>query len=196
MRQIFIIHGGSSFNSIKRYREYLTQLELSYDRMKLHKKWPQWIAESLTECDVLLPTMPNGNNAQYGEWKIYFEKMIPFFKDDVILIGHSLGGTFLAKYLHERPLKKPVRALLLVAPCYNDESLEDLGDFTISNAANINHSAHEIHIFHSNDDDIVPFSEMTKFEADLPNAKTHVFTNRGHFIDSTFPELLEILKQK
>ena len=196
MRQIFIIHGGSSFNSIKRHKEYLTQLELSYDRMKLHKKWPQLIAESLTECDVLLPVMPNSNNAKYDEWKIYFEKMIPFFKDDIILIGHSLGGTFLAKYLHEHPLKNPVRALLLVAPCYNDESLEDLGDFALSNATNVSRSAHEIHIFHSIDDDIVPFSELAKFQADIPDAITHVFENRGHFIDATFPELLEILKQK
>jgi predicted alpha/beta hydrolase family esterase len=164
--------------------------------MKLRKKWPQWIVESLTKYDVLLPTMPNNYNAQYDEWKIYFEKMIPFFKEDVALVGHSLGGTFLAKYLHEHPLKEPVQTLVLVAPCYNDESLEDLGDFALSNAANISRSAHEIHIFHSKDDDIVPFSELAKFTTDIPSAITHMLKNRGHFIDATFPELLDILKQK
>ena len=49
-------------------------------------------------------------NARYEEWKIWFERMIPFLNDNVILVGHSLGGIFFVKYLSENllPIKSKI----------------------------------------------------------------------------------------
>lgn len=196
MKQVIIIHGGSSFATPARYREHLQNLTLDYDRLKKKDRWSNWIADQLSEADVLLPSFPNSASAQYEEWKIYFEKIIPFFTDDVTLIGHSLGAMFLAKYLHESPLKNPVRKLILVAPGYDDDSLEDLGSFDVVSAADLEASANEIHLFHSTDDPVVPFTELAKFQTDLPHATSHIFEDRGHFTTATFPELLSIIKQK
>ena len=196
MKQVIIIHGGSSFATPARYCEHLQNLTLDYDRLKKKDRWSNWIADQLSEADVLLPSFPNSANAQYDEWKIYFEKIIPFFTDDVTLIGHSLGAMFLAKYLYESPLKNPVRKLILVAPGYDDDSLEDLGSFDVVSAAGLEASANEIHLFHSTDDPVVPFTELAKFQTDLPHATSHIFEDRGHFTTATFPELLSIIKQK
>lgn len=193
MKQILIIHGGDSFSSYDAYIRSLRSLEISYDRLRPQKKWKTWLVEQLPEADVLLPTFPNGSNAVYDEWVIYFEKLLPFLNDEVYLIGHSLGAMFLAKYLNEAPLNKPVKKLLLVAGGYDDESMEDLGSFKVTSAKNLPQSADEIHLFHSKDDPVVPYSELAKFQADLPDAIIHSFENRGHFLDESFPELLAIL---
>lgn len=196
MKQVLVIHGGNSFSSYDTYIKGLKLKEIDYERLKLQKKWKSWIAEQLPHYDVLLPTFPNGNNAVYDEWEIYFEKLIPFFGDDVQLVGHSLGAMFLAKYLQKNPLENKVRRLVLIAGGYDDDSVEDLGSFEVTSVTKLKESADEIHLFHSNDDFVVPFSELAKFQADIPSAVSHIFEDRGHFLDETFPELLDLLKQK
>lgn len=196
MKQILIIHGGNSFSTYEAYRNYLATKELNYDKLINPRRWKERIAETLPEFDVLYPSMPNSMNAVYDEWVIYFEKLQSVLADDVQIVGHSLGACFLAKYLHQNSLEKPVRRLLLVAGCYDDETNEDLGSFKVESAKNLSASAEEIHLFHSKDDPVVPFSEHAKFESDLPSAHSHVFENRGHFLDNEFPELIDVLKQK
>ena len=196
MKQVLIIHGGSSFSKYKDYLDYLKNSAIYYDRIKPQNSWKTWIAEQMCDTDVLLPNFPNGSNAVYEEWKIYFEKLIPFFEDDVQLVGHSLGAMFLAKYLSEDPLSKPIKRIVLIAGGYDDDSNEDLGSFKVTSAKNMKLSAREVHLLHSKDDPVVPFSELAKFQADLPNSITHVFSNYGHFNTETFPELLKILTQK
>lgn len=192
MKQIFIIHGGDSFNTYDGYLNNLKNSVLDYDRLKPAKKWRDQIIEVFDDADVLTPTMPGSANAKFEEWKIWFEKMIPFFEDDVRLVGHSLGAMFLAKYLNNYPLKKPVKQLILLAGGYD---AEDYGSFKIHSAKGLEKSADEIHLMHSQDDPVVPFEELAKFQADLPTAKVHIFKDRNHFLDKNFPELIEILKK-
>ena len=196
MKQIVHIHGGNTFNSYARYLEALNNDPIRYERLLYTPRWREWLAQEIDDADVLLPSMPNKQNAQYEEWKIYFEKLLPLLGDDVQLVGYSLGAMFLAKYLHESPLSTPVRRLVLVSPCYDDESVEDLGSFQVTSAAGLEKSAKEIHLFHSKDDPVVPFTELAKFQRDLPTAKVHIFEDRNHFFQPTFPELKELLKSR
>ncbi len=194
MKQVFIIHGGTSFSSYEAYRDYLDEKVLNYYKLTHPVRWKEALSTQLPDHEVVYASMPNSTNAVFDEWKIYFEKLIPFFGDDVQIIGHSLGAMFLAKYLHENPLQHPVRRLLLVSGGYSDETNEDLGSFRVNSAIGLEKSALEVHLFHSTDDPVVPFTELAKFQADLPDALTHTFDNRGHFIDETFPEILDILQ--
>ena len=195
MKQIVLIHGGSSFDNYERYLNSLKNNTIKYERLLWAQKWREWIAQNTAGYDVLLPDFPNKQNAQYEEWKIYFEKLLPLLGDDVQLVGYSLGAMFLAKYLHESPLDSPVRRLVLVSPCYDDESVEDLGSFRVMSATRLEKSAREIHLFHSKDDPVVPFTELAKFQRDLPTATVHIFEDRNHFFQPTFPELKELLKK-
>ena len=65
------------------------------------------------EYDVLLPRMPNKNNAKYLEWKIWFERMIPFLNKEIILVGYSLGASFIANI----SLKRICRRKFSERPC-------------------------------------------------------------------------------
>lgn len=194
MKQVLIIHGGSSFSSYESYLRALNSSTVSYERMKRALKWRDWLTDALPSFDILTPDFPNKQNAQYDEWKITFEKILPHLTGDVILVGYSLGAMFLARYLHEHTLSTPVRSIVLVAPSYDDESVEELGTFKIESAMGIEKSAGEVHLFHSEDDPVSPFSELKKFQADLPSAITHTFVDRNHFFQPTFPELASIIE--
>ena len=186
MKQIVIVHGGSSFNNYENYLNNLKNSQLHYERLLWVQKWRDWLAQEIVVADVLLPDFPNKQNADYTEWKIYFEKLLSLLRNDIQLVGYSLGAMFLAKYLHESPLSKPVRRLVLVSPCYDDESVEDLGSFRVTSAAGLEKSAKEVHLFHSKDDPVVPFTELAKFQRDLPTAKAHILKTATTFSNRLF----------
>ena len=196
MKQVFFLHGGGSFSSYDAYIKSLKAKEIDYDSLKYSPRWREWVAQNMLGADVLLPTMPNGYNAVFDEWVIYFEKLIPFFGDDVTLVGHSLGGMFLAKYFQTHHLARGVHRVVLVAARYGGDDEDDNGSFVVESATNLPKSTEEVHLFHSVDDPFVPYEDMAKFHRDMPEAILHSFNDRGHFIDPTFPELLELVKQK
>lgn len=195
MKQILIISGGNTYTSNKDYLHHLRNLSLNYDRLLVHSDWKPTLKDAFPKDDVLLPSMPNKQNAKYNEWKILFEKILPLLFGDFILIGHSLGGIFLAKYLHENTLPQKAQKVILIAPPYDDESGESLGSFKLRSATNVEKSAHEVHIMFSEDDPIVPISEQEKFQKDLPSATFHTFTDRKHFWQEDFPELIDLIKK-
>lgn len=195
MKQIVVINGGTTFPS---YEEYLTNLKnspINYERLLASQDWKQTLKSHFPDDDVLLTSLPNKQNAKYLEWKIVFEKILPLLYGDYILIGHSLGGIFLAKYLHENQLPIVAEKVILVAPPYDDESDESLGDFKLTTATGIEQSAKEVHFFFSEDDPIVRIAERSKYISDVPSATFHTLQDRGHFWQEQFPELVEVIKK-
>jgi predicted alpha/beta hydrolase family esterase len=83
------------------------------------------------DFDVLYPWMPSIRNAKYLEWKIMFSKMMEVVDDNIILVGHSLGGIFIVKYLSEEKISKRVKATFLVSAPYDSDGGRKLVEFTI-----------------------------------------------------------------
>src|SRR4030043_1684983 len=101
-QQVVIIHGGTSFDTYEDYLSFLKNQEISLEKLKVRNDWKYNLQEKLGEnFEILMPQMPNKTNAHYKEWKIWLERIIPLFNENIILIGQSLGGIFLAKYLSE-----------------------------------------------------------------------------------------------
>lgn len=55
--------------------------------------------------------------------------------------------------------------------------------------------APKITILHSKDDFVVPYEDFQDFQKALPEAECISFENKNHFLDETFPELLDIIKK-
>ncbi|MCX6811405.1 MAG: alpha/beta fold hydrolase [Candidatus Berkelbacteria bacterium] len=195
-KQIIVIHGGDSFKTYKEYLNSLKNWEVKIDYFRPRKDWKTTLQDELGEkFDVLLPRMPNKSNAKFIEWKIWFERMFPFLNKEVILIGHSLGGMFLAKYLSENDFPKHIKQLHLVAAPHNKTG--DIADFLIPKSLNrLSKQAENIYFYYSQDDRIVPITEMKEYKKQLPNAQFFIFKDRGHFKQEKFPELIKLLKTK
>ena len=196
-QQILVIHGGDTFDTHKDYLSFLKNREISLDRLRLKRDWKDTLSEKLGEnFDVLSPRMPNGTNARYKEWKIWFERVIPFIDKDVIFIGHSLGGIFLAKYLSENTFPVKIKATILAAAPFDDEeSDESLSDFKLPpSLKKFSEQGGEIYLIQSQDDPVIGFGELEKYKKAIPTAKTMTFKDREHFNQEAFPELIQLIK--
>ena len=192
-KQILFIHGGLTFNTYKDYLLFLKNLKIDLDRYR-KTKWSTSLKEELGgRFDVLLPQMPNPMNAKYDEWRILFKKIAPLLKNNIILIGHSLGAIFLAKYLSENNFPKKILATLLVSAPYDDKDMkESLGDFVLPKSFNkLNKQGGKIFLYQSKDDLTVPYIHLEKYKKALPNAIVRGFKKRGHFHQPRFPELVK-----
>jgi len=68
-----------------------------------------------TDCGLIAPEMPDADNPHYQPWRDRIEQELESIDEEVILIGHSFGGSVLLNYLAEGSYPKPVRGLFLVS---------------------------------------------------------------------------------
>lgn len=196
--QILVIHGGNTFDKQEEYLRYLKTRQLTLDHMRF-SDWKSNLQNNLgTDFDVLLAQMPNNRNARYEEWKIWFERIIMLLNDEVIFIGHSLGGIFLAKYLSENKYPKKIIATLLVAAPYNTPTKHPLADFNLNDDVsllkNFEKQGGKIIIYQSKDDPIVPYANCEDYRKALPSAELVVLDNYKHFNKQDFPEIIDRIK--
>jgi uncharacterized protein len=195
--QILIIHGGMTFRSRKDYLHFLKTRKISIEG-KVY--WTdEYLKKNLGKgFEIIKPRMPLQDNAKYEEWKIHFERFIPHLRDNVILMGLSLGGIFLAKYLSENRFPRKILSTYLVCPPYESLPTEDLvGGFRIkSDLSLIEKNSRNLNMLFSRDDDIVPVSHAEKYGKKLPGAKIIIYESKnGHFVITEFPEIVHMIKR-
>ncbi len=195
-RQVILIHGGEAWGTYEEYMNFLRTTKLANPVTEQPKKWGHSFAEKLGDnFQLITPQMPCAWNAKYDEWKIWFEKYIPYVHDGVVLIGNSLGGIFLTKYLSENIFPKKIESLHLLAAPFGDRSCGKAG-FTLGNSLEkIEQQVSHIHLYQSKDDPVVDFGDFEAYAEALPSAKKHIFKNSGHFQVEEFPELLNNIKE-
>jgi len=195
--QIFIIHGGNTFKSKKDYLHFLKNRKISIERKA---RWTDdFLKKNLSrDFEIIKPRMPLQDNAKYGEWKIHFERYFPQLRNNIILIGSSLGGTFLAKYLSENKFPKKILSTYLICPPFDDTLLEEelSGGFELkSDLSLIEKNSKNLYLMFSKDDNVVPVSHAEKFRKKLKGANIIIYESKnGHFKISKFPEIVEMIK--
>jgi len=196
-KQIFIIHGGTTFKNRNDYLNFLENKKVSID------KKTSWALEYLDkklgkDFDIIRPRMPLQEDAKYEDWKIYFERFIPYLKNGVILIGNSLGGIFLAKYLSENKFPKKIAGVFLIAAPFDNTVIgEDLvgGFYLKPDLSLLQKSTKNLYLMFSEDDQTVPVSHADKYENKLQKANIIKFKSKnGHFKIDEFPEIVKIIK--
>jgi uncharacterized protein len=201
-KQVVFIHGGEAYSNYDDFIFELQHTEISNPLVDREKRWHQDLRTTLgDEYEVFKPSMPNSQNAKYLEWKIWFERHFQFFRDGIILIGHSQGGMFLAKYLSENTPPFTISAVFLLGAVYTtdtpiNESKEDGGDFIFdtNKVSHVAEKANKVYIFHSKDDFVVPYEHSLKYHAALPQAELITFEDKNHFLIPEFPELIQKIK--
>jgi predicted alpha/beta hydrolase family esterase len=192
-KQIILIRGGETYDT---YNEYITGLKnmvIDFDRLT-EKGWKETLEEKLgSDVKVIMPKMPNSLNAKYLEWRIFFDKIVPFLNDEVIFIGNSLGAIFIPKYLSENILPKKILGIFLVgAPYDKADSKYSLADFILPKSLDqMSKQCQSIFFYYSSDDPVIPRLDMEKYRRVLPQAHYTLLDGRGHFSVPEFPEIVK-----
>jgi uncharacterized protein len=196
--QILIIHGGNTFKSNKDYLDYLKTRKISLEK---RVRWfDDYLDKNLGKnFEIIRPRMPLQDYAKYDDWKIYFERHIPYLRNNLILIGGSLGGIFLAKYLSEHKFPKKILSTYLVCPPFDDTLSEEslAGGFKLkSDLSRLAKSSKNLYLMFSKDDDVVPVSHAKKYSQKLKNAKIIIYKSKnGHFKIAKFPEIIRMIRK-
>ncbi len=195
--QILYIHGGMTFKTREHYINYLKTRSIRIENL------PHWNEEymndELNEYQIIKPKMPCKENSKYLEWKIHFERHTEFIEDGVTLIGFSLGGIFLAKYLSENLYPKKIKSVHLVAPPHEDSLTgEDLTeDWLLQNdLGKIEEQCKNVYLYFSLDDPIIPESQKNKYQEKLKKSTFMIYESaNGHFLQPEFEDLISNIKK-
>lgn len=196
--QILYIHGGDTFPTHQAYLRMLRTRQV--DIFKLGGWNGPYLDRMLgKKFHIIRPRMPLQDNAKYAEWKIHFERYIPQLRNNVILIGQSLGGTFLAKYLSESKFPKKILSTYLVCPPYDDTLPHErlVGGFRLkSDLSLLQANSKNLYLLFSKNDNVVPISQAQKYAAKLPHATMIIYKHiPGHFRITKFPEIVRMIRK-
>lgn len=199
MPKIFYIHGGTTHSTKEKFYEYLENKTIELENRA--PIWTDHLDANFPDHQIVRISMPNKVNAEYKAWEIIFKKYLSHINAEDIIIGFSLGATFLLKFLSQNHLPTAPKKLVLVAgPIDSEGSTEELCNGFESKATELDSKtlqaqSHNMKLFYATDDPIVPIIQMQKIQAHLPSAKFIELQNRGgHFITPDFPELVNLIK--
>jgi len=199
-KQVVLLKGWEAKENYKDFYDFLEKQEFNpYKEVK--KRWNRDLWKTLWEdYEVLEIPIFDKYFAEYKTWKIMFEKVFPFLKNDVIFVWHSMWGIFLGKYFEEennKELLEKIKKIILIAPPFKDSELEKIWSFNFKNLEfkKLSNISDKITILGSTDDFVVPFEDIEDYKKYLPNARYRIFDNYGHFLWEEIPEIIEEIKK-
>ena len=179
-KQIFFAHSGGpqvkpgqgSFDFVQRLRE---DLEPGYS--------------------IHFPIIEEPEYPTYEIWKSMLDRELCKMSGEVILAGHSLGGSVLVKFLSENVCQfKPAGLFLIAAPWWGpdgwgaDEFALDTGSVKFLPKLS------GIHIYHCTDDPVVPYGHAKRYKKLFPDAFLHELAGSDHTFSRGLPQLVEQIK--
>lgn len=186
MKNVIIVHGKPSKENYYDKDGYTSS----------NFAWIPWVQNQLLTRDIMpnVPEMPHAYAPEYTSWQREFERFD--VTPDTTLVGHSMGGGFLLRWLSEHPEAAPAR-VILVAPSVDPLRTNETGfcEFAIDSA--ITDRTELIVMTSDNDSDKAEQSRQMIVDA-LPQTDVRMFSGYGHFIPdhlgkNTLEELVEII---
>lgn len=200
-KQVIYIGWWVPKENFKDYRHFLDKIEYNPYEEKI-KNWNKTLWDYLGEdYEYIIAPLRNRDYAYYLEWKIMFEKLLPYLNKEIIIVAASLGGSFIMKYIDENDgildpksgKKVHISKLIMLAPAIEDTPDEILGSFSVdieTVAPRLRRWCQQIYVYQSHDDEIVPFEQALKIKNTIPEVALREFYDRGHwYLETRIPEL-------
>lgn len=124
--------------------------------------WRPYVMKELATFDISTTAllMPSSNEPRLEAWLQVIRNNIDIANDDVVLVGHSLGGTTVMRYL-ERYVDERIKKIILVSTPYSNDKHESLSSFFTQpfDWQLIKNQKIESVVIHGDNDPIVPFTQ-------------------------------------
>lgn len=158
--------------------------------------WTPWLKAELEKNNILVvsPTMPDNYEAKASIWLPFMRKTLGC-DENTIIIGHSSGAVAALRYAEQYRLLGTV----LIAACYTDlgyKSEQIAGYYDEPwKWKDIKNNQQWIVQFSSTDDPYIPIAEARHINTQLATEYLE-FTDQGHFMNKTIPNVASIIIQK
>jgi predicted alpha/beta hydrolase family esterase len=144
------------------------------------------------EFEILFPIIEKPESPAYVKFKKMFESAFAEITEPVILIGHSLGGSTLLKYLSEEKPEISISGLFLIATPHWKSNMKEF-ELKPNFQASIK-NVQAIFLYHSKNDNEVPFEHLKFYENAFKTATVHELPGKEHTFPKGLPELVADIK--
>jgi predicted alpha/beta hydrolase family esterase len=147
-----------------------------------------YLARELSpEVEVRAPAMPDPEDPHYQSWRDEIERQLADLEEPALVVGHSLGGSVLLKYLAEGNHADSIAALFLVSTPFWGS---DLPSFALPDDFAAQLPDLPIFLYHSRDDPEIPVSHLRRYQEHLPHATTRLIDGSEHSFTDGLPQLV------
>ena len=161
-----------------------------------HANWYGWLHKKLNRLEGVtcnLENMPDPIEAKESVW-IPFMKNRLMVDEHTIIVGHSSGACAAVRFAEQYK----VAGIVLVSAYHSDlgDKLEQASGYFSRpwNWDKAKSNVPWICQFGSTDDPFLPWAEQEEVSKNL-NADLKKYTDKGHFMSSTCPDLLKVLTE-
>lgn len=145
---------------------------------------------------VSYPMLPDPEYPVYELWKEKIGRVMADADDGVVLVGHSLGGSVILKFLSEERCETLIGGLCIVAAPYWGMPGWQVEEYTLPDDFAVKlPRIPRIFLYHSRNDEVVPFEHVQHYGEDLRWATIRAFGNRGHLFSGGLPEMVRDIQQ-
>ena len=167
---------------------------------RVHDDWDSKLVASLRaelgpDYDVRYPRMPDEADPSYARWTAALEQELALLADGAIVVGHSVGGTFLIRSLAEHAPERPLGAIILIAAPFVGDGGWQTTEWQPQHARGEQLPAGvPIHLFHGLADTTVPVSHAELYAQMIPQARLHRLADRDHQLNNDLSEVAAAIR--
>jgi predicted alpha/beta hydrolase family esterase len=155
------------------------------------KRMVDSLRDALGSCyETTYPKMPDADSPQYVAWRDRIASELAEMDGEVVLVGHSLGASVLLKYISEERTAASITGVFLVAAPYWDVEDWEVGEYALQeDFASRLPEGLPMFLYHSRDDEWVPFAHLALYAEKVPRAIICEFDGCGHQFDGDLSEV-------
>lgn len=156
----------------------------------------KFIKESIgNDYELRHPLMPNPQAPSYNLWRDKFAEEFNRLEDGAILIGHSLGGSVILKYLSDQKIVKSLAGVFIVAaPFWSADKDWQVSEYNLRENFE-SYLPHTKYFFYqTKDDEVTPRAHFEKYSKAMPQATARLIESGGHQVKNGLPELVKDVK--
>jgi predicted alpha/beta hydrolase family esterase len=167
---------------------------------RVHDDWDGKLVASLSaelgpDYDIRYPRMPNEADPSYATWTATLAAELANLDEGAIVVGHSLGGTFLINALAERPPERELGAIVLIAAPFVGEGGWQSDDWKPQRTLGERlPSGVPIYLYHGLADATVPASHAELYALVIPQAHLRRLPDRDHQLDNHLSEVAALIR--
>jgi predicted alpha/beta hydrolase family esterase len=162
---------------------------------QVHEKWDAKLVESLQRelgprYEIRYPLMPNEADPTFATWQMALRKELATLQTGAVVVGHSLGGTFLIHALADSAPETALGAVVLIAAPFvgpggwESDDIEPRSDLATRLPPGV-----PVWLYHGDQDDIAPVAHVELYAAAIPYARVRRLAGRDHQLNNNLAEV-------